>query len=178
MERFHISSSELRQKGSGWGVECIQHLTALHLCHSKCLYPVVMQYCACAHGYVCLCATMCLSKYVVKKWEVTSFSEVPHRLQDLHSMHCQRYVLTAAVMFTVNCRQDGWPGCTHTHTRTRAHARTKHNTCPHVFHYHFLCFCATVTSPSVHLSVRPSVCLVWEQVIFQMWCKFTFIALY
>lgn len=31
-------------------------------------------------------------------------------LQHLHSMHCQRYVLTAAIMTGVNCRQDGWPG--------------------------------------------------------------------
>lgn len=40
----------------------------------------------------------------------TSFSEVPHKLQLLHSMHCHRYVRTAAVMFTVNCRQEGCPG--------------------------------------------------------------------
>lgn len=30
-------------------------------------------------------------------------------LQHLHSMHCQRYVFTAAIMMGVNCRQDGWP---------------------------------------------------------------------
>lgn len=41
---------------------------------------------------------------------LTSFSEVPHRLQDLHSMHCQRYVRTAAVIFTVNCKHEGCPG--------------------------------------------------------------------
>lgn len=46
--------------------------------------------------------------------ELTSFSEVPHMLQHLHSMHCQRYVLTAAIMMGVNCRQDGWPE-PHTH---------------------------------------------------------------
>lgn len=41
--------------------------------------------------------------------ELTSFSEVPHMLQHLHSMHCQRYVFTAAIMTGVNCRQDGCP---------------------------------------------------------------------
>lgn len=41
--------------------------------------------------------------------ELTSFSEVPHMLQHLHSMHCQRYVFTAAIMTGVNCRQEGWP---------------------------------------------------------------------
>lgn len=40
---------------------------------------------------------------------LTSFSEVPHMLQHLHSMHCQRYVFTAAIIMGVNCRQDGWP---------------------------------------------------------------------
>lgn len=39
--------------------------------------------------------------------ELTSFSEVPHMLQHLHSMHCQRYVFTAAIMTGVNCRQEG-----------------------------------------------------------------------
>lgn len=43
---------------------------------------------------------------------LTSFSEVPHMLQHLHSMHCQRYVFTAAIMMGVNCRQDGWPAGT------------------------------------------------------------------
>lgn len=43
--------------------------------------------------------------------QLTSFSEVPHMLQHLHSMHCQRYVFTAAIMMGVNCRQDGWPAC-------------------------------------------------------------------
>lgn len=43
--------------------------------------------------------------------QLTSFSEVPHMLQHLHSMHCQRYVFTAAIIMGVNCRQDGWPAC-------------------------------------------------------------------
>lgn len=30
-------------------------------------------------------------------------------LQHLHSMHCQRYVFTAAIMTGVNCRQEGCP---------------------------------------------------------------------
>lgn len=30
-------------------------------------------------------------------------------LQHLHSMHCQRYVFTAAIITGVNCRQEGWP---------------------------------------------------------------------
>lgn len=41
--------------------------------------------------------------------ELTSFSDVPQTLQHLHSMHCQRYVFTAAIITAVNCRQDGWP---------------------------------------------------------------------
>lgn len=41
---------------------------------------------------------------------LTSFSEVPQILQHLHSMHCQRYVLTAAIITGVNCRQEGCPG--------------------------------------------------------------------
>lgn len=39
----------------------------------------------------------------------SSFSEVPHMLQHLHSMHCQRYVFTAAIITGVNCRQEGCP---------------------------------------------------------------------
>uniref|UniRef100_A0A8U7NBG2 Uncharacterized protein n=1 Tax=Corvus moneduloides TaxID=1196302 RepID=A0A8U7NBG2_CORMO len=38
---------------------------------------------------------------------LTSFSEVPQMLQHLHSMHCQRYVFTAAIITGVNCRHDG-----------------------------------------------------------------------
>lgn len=52
--------------------------------------------------------------------ELTSFSEVPHMLQHLHSMHCQRYVFTAAIITGVNCRQEGWPANkqkTETHLR-------------------------------------------------------------
>lgn len=30
-------------------------------------------------------------------------------LQDLHSMHCHWYVLTACIMLSVNCRHVGWP---------------------------------------------------------------------
>ena len=41
--------------------------------------------------------------------KLTSFSEVPHMLQHLHSMHCQRYVFTAAIITGVNWRQEGWP---------------------------------------------------------------------
>lgn len=41
--------------------------------------------------------------------KLTSFSDVPHMLQHLHSMHCQRYVFTAAIITGVNCRQDGCP---------------------------------------------------------------------
>lgn len=41
--------------------------------------------------------------------ELTSFSDVPQTLQHLHSMHCQRYVFTAAIITAVNCRQDGCP---------------------------------------------------------------------
>lgn len=37
----------------------------------------------------------------------SSFSEVPHRLQVLHSMHCQGYFLTLTFMLAVNCRQLG-----------------------------------------------------------------------
>lgn len=40
---------------------------------------------------------------------LTSFSEVPHRVQDLHSMHCHWYVRTARIMLSVNCRHEGWP---------------------------------------------------------------------
>ena len=40
---------------------------------------------------------------------LTSFSEVPQTLQHLHSMHCQRYVFTAAIITGVNCRHVGWP---------------------------------------------------------------------
>lgn len=42
-------------------------------------------------------------------WSLTSFSEVPQTLQHLHSMHCQRYVFTAAIITGVNCRHVGCP---------------------------------------------------------------------
>ena len=39
----------------------------------------------------------------------SSFSLVPHRVQHLHSMHCQGYSLTEMIMLWVNCRQVGCP---------------------------------------------------------------------
>ena len=38
---------------------------------------------------------------------LSSFSLVPHRVQVLHSMHCQGYFLTLIIMFLVNWRQVG-----------------------------------------------------------------------
>ena len=40
---------------------------------------------------------------------LTSLSEVPQRVQDLHSMHCHLYFLTLSVNLPVNWRQEGWP---------------------------------------------------------------------
>lgn len=40
---------------------------------------------------------------------LTSLSEVPHRVHDLHSMHCHRYFFTLFVSLTVNCKQVGCP---------------------------------------------------------------------
>jgi hypothetical protein len=37
-------------------------------------------------------------------------SEVPHKPQLLHSMHCQGYFLTEMIMLAVNCKHDGCPG--------------------------------------------------------------------
>lgn len=45
----------------------------------------------------------------MKKKALTSLSELPQRLQHLHSMHCQRYCLTDMIMLAVNWRQVGCP---------------------------------------------------------------------
>lgn len=44
-----------------------------------------------------------------KNFRLTSLSELPQRLQHLHSMHCQRYCLTDMIMLAVNCKQVGCP---------------------------------------------------------------------
>ena len=46
---------------------------------------------------------------------LTSLSEVPHRPQLLHSIHCQGYFFTEMIMLGVNCKHDGWP---ETHAET------------------------------------------------------------
>lgn len=45
----------------------------------------------------------------MKTKKLTSLSEFPHRLQHLHSIHCQRYCLTEIIMLAVNCKHDGCP---------------------------------------------------------------------
>ena len=40
---------------------------------------------------------------------LTSFSEVPQRVQVLHSIHCHLYVSTLFFILSVNCRHDGCP---------------------------------------------------------------------
>ena len=47
---------------------------------------------------------------------LTSFSEVPHRPQDLHSMHCHGYFLTEMIILAVNCKQVGCPVTYKNHT--------------------------------------------------------------
>lgn len=39
----------------------------------------------------------------------TSLSDVPHKQQHLHSIHCHLYFFTCAVKFSLNCKQEGWP---------------------------------------------------------------------
>lgn len=61
----------------------------------------------------------CTLYYIVKRSHLTltmgtlqlltSFSEVPHRVQVLHSIHCQRYLTTLFIILGVNWRQEGWP---------------------------------------------------------------------
>ena len=39
----------------------------------------------------------------------SSFSDVPQTVQHLHSIHCHGYFLTEMIIFSVNCKQLGWP---------------------------------------------------------------------
>ena len=42
-----------------------------------------------------------------QKRSLSSFSEVPHSVHDLHSIHCHGYLRTLTIMFLVNCRHVG-----------------------------------------------------------------------
>ena len=59
-------------------------------------------------------------------------SEVPQRLQHLHSIHCQRYCLTEMIILAVNCKQDGCPITKNNRkkckTKTRGHRHKTRST--------------------------------------------------